>query len=52
MPAYNHLGYKVGDLPVTEKISKEIFSLPMYPTMSEQEQNIICKSLREVIFQD
>ena len=52
MPAYNHLGYKVGDLPVTEKISKEIFSLPMYPTMSEQEQNIICKSLREVIFRD
>lgn len=29
-PAYNYLGYKKGDFPVTEKASQEILSLPMF----------------------
>jgi len=33
MKGYKYLGYKKSDLPITEKISKEIFSLPMYPKL-------------------
>ena len=29
--AYSHLGYKEGDFPVSERLAKEIVSLPMYP---------------------
>ena len=34
MRGYKYLGYKKGDLPLTERISKEIFSLPMHPKLS------------------
>ena len=33
--SYHFLGYKKGDFPVSEKISKEILSLPMYPELSD-----------------
>ncbi|OGP18933.1 MAG: erythromycin biosynthesis sensory transduction protein eryC1 [Deltaproteobacteria bacterium GWA2_55_10] len=32
--AYKGLGYKMGDLPVTERVSSVILSLPMYPGLS------------------
>jgi dTDP-4-amino-4,6-dideoxygalactose transaminase len=35
--AYRHLGYKEGDFPVTEKVMKEIISLPMYPELTEEQ---------------
>ncbi len=38
MSGYASLGYKEGDLPVTEKMAKEIFSLPMYPSLSDETQ--------------
>jgi dTDP-4-amino-4,6-dideoxygalactose transaminase len=45
--AYESLGYKAGDFPVTEKIAKEIVSLPMFPQLkSEQQERVvgeICK---------
>jgi dTDP-4-amino-4,6-dideoxygalactose transaminase len=28
--AFNNLGYKAGDFPVAEKLSKQVFSLPMH----------------------
>lgn len=34
--SFNFLGYKKGDLPITEKISSEIISLPIYPQMTEK----------------
>jgi dTDP-4-amino-4,6-dideoxygalactose transaminase len=33
--AYVHLGYKPGDFPISEKVSKNIVSLPMFPTLTE-----------------
>ncbi|MET7395824.1 DegT/DnrJ/EryC1/StrS family aminotransferase [Dactylosporangium sp. NPDC005572] len=35
---FAHLGYAKGSLPVTEAVADEIFSLPMFPSLSEAQQ--------------
>lgn len=35
--AYKDLGYKKGDFPVSEKLSKEILSLPLYPGITKDQ---------------
>ncbi len=37
--AYEHLGYKKGDLPVSEYHAEHCVSLPMYPELTEEEIN-------------
>jgi dTDP-3-amino-2,3,6-trideoxy-4-keto-D-glucose/dTDP-3-amino-3,4,6-trideoxy-alpha-D-glucose/dTDP-2,6-dideoxy-D-kanosamine transaminase len=49
MSGFSQLGYKEGCFPVTETLAKEIFSLPMYPTLTEEEQNFIVSSILEHI---
>ena len=49
MDGYKSLGYKEGDLPNAEKLSKTIFSLPMYPTLTDEEQNTVIESLKEIL---
>jgi dTDP-4-amino-4,6-dideoxygalactose transaminase len=34
--AYAYLGYKPGDLPVTEKLCQQCLSLPIYPELSKE----------------
>lgn len=46
---FAYLGYKEGDLPVTEKLAKEIFSLPMYPSLTNKEQIQVTDNLLEII---
>lgn len=41
------LGYKEGDLPVVEDVCKNIFALPIFPELSEDEQDEIIKLLQE-----
>lgn len=36
-PAYAELGYKAGDLPIAERIHEEVLSLPIGPTMTDQQ---------------
>ena len=36
-------------LPETEKSCKKIFSLPMYPTLTDEEQNTVIKELKKLI---
>jgi UDP-2-acetamido-2-deoxy-ribo-hexuluronate aminotransferase len=36
MKAFNYLGYKEGDFPISEKLSKNIVSLPMHPYLEEK----------------
>lgn len=43
--AYQYLGYKKGDFPITEKYADEILSLPMYNGMTEEEQTIVINAL-------
>ena len=49
MMAYQNCGYKKGDLPYTEKAAEEIFSLPMYPSLTDKEQEIVLSSLHEIL---
>lgn len=36
-PAVAHLGYLPGSLPVTERLASRVMSLPMYPSLSEDQ---------------
>lgn len=49
MKAYESLGYKQGDLPYTELAAQEIFSLPMYPSLGDDQQQYVIDSLKAVI---
>jgi aminotransferase EvaB len=49
MSGFAHLGYPKGSLPVTEALADEIFSLPMYPSLSEERQDEVIHALREVL---
>lgn len=41
------LGYKYGDFPITETISKMILSLPIYQELQEHEMNYVIDSIKE-----
>jgi dTDP-4-amino-4,6-dideoxygalactose transaminase len=45
MDAFKYLGYKVGDFPVSEKLSDTIVSLPMHPYLSNKEIDFIISTL-------
>jgi dTDP-3-amino-2,3,6-trideoxy-4-keto-D-glucose/dTDP-3-amino-3,4,6-trideoxy-alpha-D-glucose/dTDP-2,6-dideoxy-D-kanosamine transaminase len=49
MSGYAGLGYTEGDFPETERAAKEIFSLPMYPSLTEAEQDTVCAALHEIL---
>lgn len=49
MSGFQHLGYPEGMLPVTESLAKQIFSLPMYPSLSQDLQDKVISAVREVI---
>lgn len=43
---FKYLGFKQGDFPVSEKVAKEVISLPMNPFMNDEEINYVCESLK------
>ncbi|MCS5698041.1 DegT/DnrJ/EryC1/StrS family aminotransferase [Cyanobium sp. FGCU-52] len=47
-PAYAHLGYGPGSLPVTERLCAEVLSLPIFPELSEEQQNTVIAQLRRL----
>lgn len=49
MRGYSYLGGKEGDLPITEALAKTIFSLPMYPTLTEEMQSQTCIAIGEIL---
>ena len=44
--AFQDLGYKKGDFPISEKVSSEIMSLPMSPYLKESEQDFIVEAIK------
>lgn len=48
MKGYQYLGWHEGDLPNTESAAKEIFSLPMYPSLKNEEVKRVIEVLKGV----
>jgi UDP-2-acetamido-2-deoxy-ribo-hexuluronate aminotransferase len=46
--AFNTLGYKQGDFPVSEDIARRIFSIPMHPYLTEQDQQKIVDAIATI----
>ena len=48
-PYYQNLGFKNGDFPVSEKYYEEAFTLPLYYSLTNEQQEYIVNSLKEVL---
>lgn len=48
-PAYRNLGYAPGDFPVTEALSREGLSLPLYPGITESQLEWVCHSIGDYL---
>ena len=44
-PYYQDLGYKKGSLPITEDYYQHCLSLPMFPTLSNEEQDYVIDTI-------
>jgi aminotransferase EvaB len=49
MRAYAFLGYQPGSLPVTEQLATEIFSLPLYPELEDEQIARVCTELNALV---
>ncbi len=47
MPYYREFGWKEGDMPNAENYYKQCISLPMYPTLTEEEQSFVIEKINE-----
>jgi len=43
--AYKNLGYKPGDFPISEKVAREILSLPMFPELTHEQQQQVVQTI-------
>lgn len=48
-PYYQKLGFKNGDFPVSEKYYEEVFTLPLYYSLTDEQQEYIVNALKEVL---
>jgi dTDP-4-amino-4,6-dideoxygalactose transaminase len=48
-PAFSFLGYKEGDFPVTEKVMREIISLPMFAELEEEQIKYTVEKVKEFL---
>lgn len=48
-PAYSHLGYHEGDFPVTERVAREILSLPIFPEMTADQVDRVAQTLERAL---
>ncbi len=47
-PAYRHLGYAPGTFPVAERKAARLISLPMFPELTDDEIELVAKTLLDV----
>ena len=48
---YANCGFKEGDLPVSEKVSSEIMSLPMSAFLKDDDQDFIVETLCKAVLE-
>ena len=46
-PIYESLGHQPGQLPLAEQASNEVLSLPMFPELTQQQQNQVIDALKD-----
>lgn len=46
-PSFRFLGYREGDLPVAEQTSREVLSLPVYPELSDEQQDCVVRGISD-----
>ena len=51
-PAYADLGYRRGQLPVTERVADTCLSLPLYPEMSDAQQERVVAAVKAFLMQE
>ncbi|MFT6827501.1 MAG: dTDP-4-amino-4,6-dideoxygalactose transaminase, partial [Roseivirga sp.] len=49
MPYYRQLGNELGDMPNSELYYEKCISLPMYPTLSDDEQIFVIENIFEFL---
>ncbi|WP_242918157.1 UDP-4-amino-4,6-dideoxy-N-acetyl-beta-L-altrosamine transaminase [Pontibacter liquoris] len=49
MPYYRNLGFKKGDFPEAENYYSQCLSLPMYPSLTPEEQEFVIQKVKEFI---
>jgi len=47
--AFNYLGHKEGDMPVSEKLSKETVCLPIFPELLDEEAEAVILAIKEFV---
>jgi len=45
--AFSYLGYRRGDMPVTEQASEEVLSLPVYPELTDEQQDTVVQAIEK-----
>jgi dTDP-4-amino-4,6-dideoxygalactose transaminase len=46
-PYYQKMGFEMGDFPESEQYYKEAISLPMFPTLTEEQQSRVVSVLQD-----
>lgn len=49
MPYYRQLGWKEGDCPVAEEYYRHCLSLPMFPILTDEEQEYVIEKVMEFL---
>jgi len=44
-----HLGYKLGDFPITESVCNSTIALPFYNNLSKDKVAIVCRTLKKIL---
>ncbi len=47
--AFSQYGYAQGDFPVTELVSDEVLSLPMYPELTDAQVKLVAESIKTIL---
>jgi len=38
---FKYLGYREGDFPIAEEVSRHVLAIPMYPELTEEKQEYV-----------
>jgi dTDP-4-amino-4,6-dideoxygalactose transaminase len=48
-PVYQSLNYQIGDLPIAEQACHEVIALPMFPELTQQQQDQVIYALKDCL---